>query len=165
MDFCFLQEIHSSLVERNARMNYKDQYFLKVKLTLVEQQLDIQEVIKSTSQTKNRLSQSVYIYIYIYIYNLIPKQSKQQLLIKCYKLLKIYMTNIQFWLAILISFSTHPQTHTEINQLRQKKSIVKFIELKEKFDLRDIQRIRNPKTKRYTFHQKHVSGVIQRRPY
>ena len=46
---------------------------------------------------------------------------------------------------------------------RTLKSIAKFIELKEKFDLCDIWRIRNPKTKRYTFRQKHVSGLIQRR--
>ena len=43
------------------------------------------------------------------------------------------------------------------------KSIAKFIELKEKSDLCDIWRIRNPETKRYTFRQKHVSGLIQRR--
>ena len=45
----------------------------------------------------------------------------------------------------------------------KKKSIAKSIELKEKFDLCDIWRIRNPKTKRFTFRQKHVSGLIQRR--
>ena len=45
----------------------------------------------------------------------------------------------------------------------KKKSVAKFIELKEKFDLYDIWRIRNPKTKRFTFCQKHVSGLIQRR--
>ena len=39
----------------------------------------------------------------------------------------------------------------------KKKSIAKFIELRENFDLYDILRIRNPKTKRYTFRQKHVS--------
>ena len=43
------------------------------------------------------------------------------------------------------------------------KSIAKFIELKEKFDLCDIWRIRNPKTKIFTFRQKHDSGLIQRR--
>ena len=32
-----------------------------------------------------------------------------------------------------------------------------------KFDLRDSWRIRNPNTKRYTFHQQHSSGYIQRR--
>ena len=45
----------------------------------------------------------------------------------------------------------------------KKKYIAKFIELKEKFDLCDIWRIRNPKTKRFTFLQKHVSVLIQRR--
>ena len=45
----------------------------------------------------------------------------------------------------------------------KKKSIAKSIELKEKFDLCDIWRIRNPKTKRFTFRQKHVSALIQRR--
>ena len=45
----------------------------------------------------------------------------------------------------------------------KKKAIAKFIKLKEKFDLCDIWRIWNPKTKWYTFQQKHVSGIIQRR--
>ena len=45
----------------------------------------------------------------------------------------------------------------------KKKSIAKFIELKKNFDLSDIWRIRNPKTKRYTFRQTHVSGLIERR--
>ena len=36
------------------------------------------------------------------------------------------------------------------------KYIAKLIELKEKIDLCDISRIRNRKTKRYTFSQKHV---------
>ena len=40
------------------------------------------------------------------------------------------------------------------------KYITKFIKLKEKFDLCDIWKIRNPKTRRYTFRQKHVSGLI-----
>ena len=43
------------------------------------------------------------------------------------------------------------------------KSIEKFIELKEMFHLCHIWRIRNPKTKRYTFSQKLVSGLFQRR--
>ena len=41
--------------------------------------------------------------------------------------------------------------------------IAKFTELKEKFDLCVIWRMRNPKTKRYTLHQMHVSDLIQRR--
>ena len=44
----------------------------------------------------------------------------------------------------------------------KKKSTAKFI---DKFDLCDIWRIRNPKSKRYTFQQRHVSVVIQKRLY
>ena len=43
----------------------------------------------------------------------------------------------------------------------KRKSIAKCFE--EKFDLCDIWRIRNNKTKRFTLRQKHVSGLIQRR--
>lgn len=42
-------------------------------------------------------------------------------------------------------------------------SISKLIEIKEKMDLCDIWRIRNPKKKSYTFRQQHFSGLIQRR--
>ena len=45
----------------------------------------------------------------------------------------------------------------------KKKSLAKLIQIKEKFDLCDIWRIRNPNTKRYTFRQQHSSGYIQRR--
>ena len=43
------------------------------------------------------------------------------------------------------------------------RSINKLIELNEKFDLCDIWRIRNPKKRKYTLRQKHLSGIIQRR--
>ena len=48
-------------------------------------------------------------------------------------------------------------------QLWKKKSIAKFIELKEKFDLYNICRTRNTKTKRFTFLQKSFSILIERR--
>ena len=44
----------------------------------------------------------------------------------------------------------------------KKKHIAKFTELKRKFNLHDIRRIRNHKTKRYTLCEKYVSGLIQR---
>ena len=47
----------------------------------------------------------------------------------------------------------------------KKKSISKFTELKEKFNLCDIWWIRNPKTKTCTFRQKHVSALIQHFDY
>ena len=45
----------------------------------------------------------------------------------------------------------------------KKKLIGKMIELIESFELCDIWRIRNPTEKRFTFHQNHISGYIQRR--
>ena len=49
------------------------------------------------------------------------------------------------------------------NPCLKKKSIAKLIQIKEKFDLCDIWRIRNSKIKRFTFRQQHLSGFIQRR--
>ena len=43
------------------------------------------------------------------------------------------------------------------------RSINKLIELNRMLDLRDVCRIRNPKKCKYTFKQKHLSGIIQRR--
>ena len=48
------------------------------------------------------------------------------------------------------------------NPCLKKKSIAKLIQIKEKSDLCDIWRIRNPKIKRFTFRQQHISGFIQR---
>ena len=43
----------------------------------------------------------------------------------------------------------------------KKKSIAKFIKLKKKFDLCDIWKIRNPKTKGFSFREKHVFGLFK----
>ena len=42
-------------------------------------------------------------------------------------------------------------------------TVGKFLELKNKFDLCDIWRIKHPKTETFTFRQKHFSGFIQQR--
>ena len=47
------------------------------------------------------------------------------------------------------------------NPCLKKKSIAKLIQIKEKFDLCDIWRIRNPKIKRFTFRQQHISGLFK----
>ena len=49
------------------------------------------------------------------------------------------------------------------NPTMKKKSLAKLIELKESYDLCDIWRVRNMKSRRFTFTQKHSSGFIQRR--
>ena len=43
------------------------------------------------------------------------------------------------------------------------KSVDKFIHIKESQGLCDTWRVRNPKKKRYTFRQQHVTVLIQRR--
>ena len=72
---------------------------------------------------------------------------------------KIYMTNIVLALDFNLLFDTSLDSYRGKPTLK-KKTIVKFTKLKEKFDLCDILRIRNPKTKRCTFRQKHVSSLI-----
>ena len=42
----------------------------------------------------------------------------------------------------------------------KKKSLAKLIELKENYDLCDIWRVRNTKSKRFTFAQERSSGFI-----
>ena len=49
------------------------------------------------------------------------------------------------------------------NQILKNISLAKLIEIQETLDLCDIWIIRNPKSRRFTFHQNHVSGNIQRR--
>ena len=49
------------------------------------------------------------------------------------------------------------------NPCLKKKSIAKLIQIKEKFNLCDMWRTRNPKIKRFTLRQQHISGFIQRR--
>ena len=50
------------------------------------------------------------------------------------------------------------------NPKMKNKSVAKFIHIREILGLCDIWQIRNPKKKRYTFRQQHVTGFIQRRP-
>ena len=60
-------------------------------------------------------------------------------------------------------FNTSLETQGGGNLILKKKSLAKLIKIKETLDLCDIWRIRNPKSKRFTFHQNHVSGRIKRR--
>ena len=49
------------------------------------------------------------------------------------------------------------------NPCLKKQLLSKSLRIKEKLNLYDIWRIRNPKAKQYTFTQQHFSGFIQRR--
>ena len=49
------------------------------------------------------------------------------------------------------------------NPTMKEKSLAKLIEPKESYDLCDIWRVRNMKSRQFTFTQQHCSGFIQRR--
>ena len=69
-------------------------------------------------------------------------------------------------LVIAEDFSLFFNSKLEVkggNPTLKKKSLAKIIELKEIYDLRDIWRVRNTKSKGFTFPKKHSSGFIQRR--
>ena len=59
-------------------------------------------------------------------------------------------------------FNTSLETQSR-NLIVMKKSLAKLMEIEETLDLCDTWRIRNPKSKCFTFHQNHVSGRIQGR--
>ena len=47
--------------------------------------------------------------------------------------------------------------------LPKRKSIIKLVDIKERLDICDIWRIRNPKRQNFTFRQNHSTGFIERR--
>ena len=59
------------------------------------------------------------------------------------------------------TFFNAPLEATGGNAKLKTRTVGKFLELKDKFDLCDIWRIKHPKTKTYTFRQKHFSGLTQ----
>ena len=71
-------------------------------------------------------------------------------------------TNIVFAGDLNFYFDRHLEA-VGGNPTSKPQSVAKFINIKEKLNLCDIWRIRNPKTKRYTFRQRHYSGYLQRR--
>ena len=63
---------------------------------------------------------------------------------------------------ILIFFNVTYEARSGNPKLKNK-AVAKFIHIKESLGLCDFWRVRNPKKKRYTFKQQHVTGFIQRR--
>ena len=66
-------------------------------------------------------------------------------------------------LLIINSFFNSKLETQDKNPTFQKKSLPKLIEFKQTYDLCDIWRVGNRKSKRFTFKQKHSSGFTQRR--
>ena len=105
----------------------------------------------------------IYIYVNIYIYN--PNSETEQVatLHDLDKMLETIKDLHEKQIVLAGDFNFFFDTLLESyggKPTLKKTSIAKFIEL---INLCDIWRIRNPKTKRFTFRQKYVSGLSQRR--
>ena len=75
-------------------------------------------------------------------------------------------------LVLLEKFDTNPRNHLIMaskldaqggNPTIKKKSLDKLLKLRDNYDLCDVWRVRNTKSKRCTFAQKHSLGFNQRR--
>ena len=102
-------------------------------------------------------------YILINLYNANTEKQQTDVLNNMFVLLEI---NPKKQLIMAGDFNLFFDSKLDIqggNPTVKKKSLAKLIELKENCDLCDIWRVRNTKSKRFTFTQKHFSGFIQRR--
>ena len=105
-------------------------------------------------------------FLLINLYN--PNKEKDQVLIlsELDNMLETYNNISNNMIVLGGDFNFFFNTRVEAiggNPKLKKNSVTKFIELKEKYYLCDIWRIRNLKSKRYTFRQHHASGLLQRR--
>ena len=105
-------------------------------------------------------------FLLINLYN--PNKEKDQVLIlsELDNMLETYNNISNNMIVLDGDFNFFFNTRVEAiggNPKLKKNSVTKFIELKEKYYLCDIWRIRNLKSKRYTFRQHHASGLLQRR--
>ena len=146
-----------------------------VKLTRMEQELDIQDVIKSSSETKNKKSGRILTldvkvdetnFVLVDIDNLKTEIEQVATLHDLDKMLEtikdLYGKHTVLADDFNLFFGTSLDSYGSKPTLK-KISIAKFIELKEKFDLCEIWRKTNPKAKGFTFRHKRVSSLIQRR--
>ena len=102
----------------------------------------------------------------INLYNANTENEQIDVLSSLSKLLEDFDRSLRKQLVMARDFSLFFNSKLEAqggNITLKKKSLAKLIEFKETYDLCDIWRVRNTKSKRFTFTQKHFSGFIQRR--
>ena len=93
-------------------------------------------------------------FVLVNIYNRNTETEQVSTLLNLGKMLETIKDFFDKHIVLAGNFNVFSETSLESHGGKptlKKKSIAKFIELKENFDLCDIWRIRNPKTKRYTF--------------
>ena len=172
----FLQETHSdSKVEQNWKNDFKGPiyfshgmsnscsvliaYFGKERLPL-KKQTDKEGRILIVHVSINDSE-----YILINLYNSDTENEQINALSSLSKLLEDFDISLTKQLVMAGDFNLFFNSKLEAqggNLTLKKKSLAKLIEFKETYDLCDIWRVRNTKSKRFTFTQKHSSGFIQR---
>ena len=166
MDFCFYKKpIHLQLMKRNGQMNQKDLFFSygKTKSCGVAIGYIGSNKVDVLDKKINKNGRILILDVKVDQSNTGTEQVAT--LHDLRKLLEAIKDLYDKHIVLAGDFNFFFDTSLESyggKPFLKKKSIAKLIELKEKFDLCDIWRIRNPKTKRFTFRQKHVSGLMQR---
>ena len=102
----------------------------------------------------------------INLYNANTENEQINLLSSLSKLLEDFDISLTKQLVMARDFNLFFNSKLEAqggNPTIKKKSLAKLIELKETYGLCDIWRVRNTKSKHFTFTKKHSSGFIQHR--
>ena len=105
-------------------------------------------------------------YILINLYNANTENVQIDVLSSLFELLEEFDISLAKQLVMVRDFNSFFNSKLEAhggNPTLKKKSLAKLIEFKETYDLFDIWRVGNRKSKRFTFTQKHSSDFIQRR--
>ena len=105
-------------------------------------------------------------FVLINLYNPNTENEQVEVLSTLLTMMKAININENTNLLLAGDFNVFFITNSECsggNPSFKQKSFAKLIEIIETFNLCDIWRIRNPKTKRFTFRQQHCSGFIQTR--
>ena len=113
-------------------------------------------ILNATIDAKN--------FVMITLYNPNTKNEQVEVLNTLLTMMKTIDINENTNLLLARDFNVFFNTNLQCsggNPSFKQKSIAKLIEIIETFNLCDIWRIRNPKTKRFTFRQQHCSGFIQ----
>ena len=102
----------------------------------------------------------------INLYNANTENVQIDVLSSLFELLEEFDISLAKQLVMVGDFNSFFNSKLEAhggNPTLKKKSLAKLIEFKETYDLFDIWRVGNRKSKRFTFTQKHSSDFIQRR--
>ena len=105
-------------------------------------------------------------YIMINLYNVNTEKEQIDVLSSLFELLEEFDTNPTKQLVMAGDFNLFFESKSDTqggNPTLNKKSLAKIIEFKKTYDSCDIWSVRNTKSKRFTFTQKHSSGFIERR--